>query len=146
MIKKPVPYSVVPDSYRNRVVRKKRRNLEPITDPMFQDLLDGKTVLADYGLDIAENFPRTLYHKFLSRGYRLQMYLYDDIDKDIFRGILMWADPLVQLWNCSRCGDFEIHSGDGRPQTKGCTTNYHSWRKVVSMPRKRVREDLAPVA
>jgi hypothetical protein len=134
------PYNVVPDSYRARVYRWKRKNHQKITNPIIKDLLAGKTLLVDAQIPIHTKggFPRefrSLYNTFSSRGYRLHCYMYDDVDRDIYRALIMWAEPLVKLWNCSRCGNFEVSNEEGKPSNKHCDSKYraHSWRSVKEM-------------
>lgn len=129
------PYTIVPDSYRRRVTFKPRKNHQKITNKVVIDLLAGKTLLVDAEIPIQtrNGFPkefRTLYNTFASRGYRLHVYMYDDIDKDIYRALLMWAEPMMKMWICSRCSSTIVTSPSSKPATKNCksTIGFHFWK------------------
>lgn len=91
-------YRIVPDHYRKRVSLKNKKNHKPVKDPLIQDLLQGKTVFIEAKVQLGGRSPfRTMYSFFSSRGYRLRMHKYDDLDKNVYGGILMWAEsPLAR--------------------------------------------------
>lgn len=131
------PYTVVPESYRRRVSVRKVKNQKKITNQIVLDLLDGKTLLVDAQIPIhtKNGFPkqfRTLYTIFASRGYKLHCYIYDDVDTDTYRAMLMWAEPLMKLWVCSRCAGQMVTGLNEKPTTKHCNSEigYHFWKKL----------------
>lgn len=73
------------------------------------------------------------------------MHAFDDVDSDTYRALIMWADPMVILWNCSRCNDFEVGSLETKPQTKGCRSalKFHSWRRIKNMSKSKLRVEVA---
>ncbi len=135
------PFVVVPAEYRNRVFRKARRNYSTRTSPLIDALINGHTVLVDANIPTGRTATKykNLHATMSARGYRLRTGIIDDIDRDIFRGVLMWAEPMIVLWNCSRCDEYRIESEDSRPQVNGCAVetklnadhygNIHSWRR-----------------
>ena len=134
-------------AWRNKVYRKPTRNLEDIDDPIVKELFNGNTVVVEglRSLGDKKHPYKNLYYRLALRGYRLQMHTFDDVDSDIFRGLIMWAEPMVVLWNCSRCGNFEVGTYETKPQNRNCESKlrYHSWRRVQKMisHRKKIRAD-----
>lgn len=140
----PTDYMVVPKPYRDKVHRRNlNRNFHPV-EPMVKDLIAGKTLVIDAHVPLGANkLPyRNLYSTLAARGYRVRMYVIDDIDLDLYRAVIIWAEALTKLWSCSRCGDFEISSEQTKPQTQGCESVYtfHSWREINRMNKATARD------
>lgn len=130
-------FYVVPNNYRSRVVEKRTKNSRPITSPIIEAVISGKTVLIDAHLPIltrgiATTKWKNLYASLSARGYKLRMHVMDVPEKEVFRGILVWAEPMTVLWNCTRCGNLEAGSPNVKPERPGCNgrqrTDKHDWR------------------
>lgn len=70
---------------------------------MVKDLLAGKTLFIEAKLPLGhnENLPlRNLYSIFNTRGMRLRIHKFDDLDSDMYGGILIWAEPNVHCIIC----------------------------------------------
>ena len=142
---------IVPDHLRSQVTRQKRRNYATKSSELMRSLIGGNTLLVDAGIPLGwNNIPKykNLYNSLGVRGYRLQIRIFDSPERNIYRGLLMWAEPMVMLWNCSRCGNFEVSSHDTRPQSQKCAKenaagNYHSWRKVKNTNHSRFKEQFS---
>lgn len=91
-------YRVVPNHWRDTVNVRPDYAVPEITSPLVLDLFAGKTVFVDYEVPLGQhNHPfRTLYAYFNARGYKLRVYVADDITHNEYRKLLMWADPLVR--------------------------------------------------
>lgn len=90
-------YRLVPSNWRSLVQQKEKYVTPEVTSPIVKDLMRGKTVLVDYTLPHGayNNHPfRTLYSYFSTRGYRLRVHVVDRVDKDEYRKLLLWAEPI----------------------------------------------------
>lgn len=91
-------YRIVPNSWREMAPRIAPRVLQEIKSPIIADLMAGKTIFVDYEVTEPQNIPyRRLYAYFQVRGYRLRIHVCDDVDADLYRRLLMWAEPIKQL-------------------------------------------------
>lgn len=88
------PYRVVPKTWRDRVAKRLPYHTEVIDSAMVRDLLGGKTILVDYEVPLgSSSHPfRTLYSYFTARGMRLRIHIVDDLEKNEYRRLLMWAE------------------------------------------------------
>jgi hypothetical protein len=130
-------FKIVSNKWRDRYFHgtKSVRNTKPIDDPIIEAVLNGKTVVVDahVPIDNKKNLPyKNLYNYLANRGMRLRMYVFDDIDLGIFRGLIMWAEPFVKVLKCSRCGVLHVTSENTKPSNRGCKSNigFHVWSPV----------------
>jgi hypothetical protein len=120
-------YITVPDQLRHGIPSAKiktRRNYFKRIRPLVEDLIAGKTILIDAQIPIDTKMSSTkyknLYATMSARGYKLTMVIYDDFDRNIYRGLLCWAEPLVQLWHCGYCGRLEVTASQNKPPLRKC--------------------------
>lgn len=128
-------YTVVSNNYRKHIIRDfPKRNFQIGDQQVVKDLMAGKTLLIDAKVPYTEaSRPfRRLYNHFNSRGYRLRIHLFDDIDLNIYRGVIVWAESIFHLYTCNRCKQMEIVAGTTRPHIQGCLkaqSGNHFWRE-----------------
>jgi hypothetical protein len=127
-------YSKVPETYREFVTPRPKKNLREVKNPLVLDLLAGKTLLLDASIPLgeADSSLKTLYSFFNARGMRLRMHLFDYPDKDIWRGLLMWVESFYRVYRCDRCKKITGVAGDTRPSRANCSSKRwveHYWRE-----------------
>lgn len=132
-------YQIVSDDYRKFANRPKmKKNIHRLTEPLVRDLADGRTVLLNSRIKYGDkdSYQRAvrpykrLYNHFNARGMRLKIHVIDDIDSDVFGGILMWAERDYKFWACVRCLKIVAHIGESRPQNQDCLAEpylKHRW-------------------
>ena len=93
-------YKIVPNTWRNLVATPRMQQDTPeVMSPLVKDLLRGKTVFVDYTLPFGQSHHpfRTLYSYFNTRGYRLRIHVLDVVEKEEYRKLLMWAEPVKPI-------------------------------------------------
>lgn len=94
------PYRIVSNTWRSLVQPMSQYDLLEIDSPLVNDLWRGKTIFVDYTIPHGayNSHPfRTLYSYFSIRGYRLRVHVVDLVDKEEYRKLLMWTEPIKPM-------------------------------------------------
>jgi hypothetical protein len=86
-----IRYKPVHRSWRKSIDVRTIRNRKKPTNPMVLDLLAGKTIFAYKDGRNADSFG-SLYAVAASNGKVLRMYQTDDLDDEVYKGLLIWME------------------------------------------------------
>lgn len=137
MIYEEIPYQIVSNALRGGVTHKRiQKNYTRKPSKIIEELMAGKTVLIDSSTKWGDSTRphKTLYNYFSARGRRLRMHLIDDMDIEVYRGILLWVDNFYRVWRCARCTKILVVIGETRPRTEGCTNGRYPSHWWVERP------------